>query len=292
LQAADFEVTNTSGISTPFGIGEFIVSNPVTGKQYQNSAAVTIAASSITLVPIVAQEAGAASTSGPGTITFLVTPLVGCTCTNLAAAVGADAETNVQLLARDQAKLGSLSPNGPAQAYFYVATSLLDPTVRFYNPALSAPITRVLPVSSPARVKVYLANASGAPSAPDVAIVDAAFQEWCVPLGTTATAYAAGETTVNVTATVYIPSSAGVDPTQLQTAISSALAIYFAQLPIGGVTGATDNIVPKSQIISVIDAANVNIADVVVVVPSGDTTVPETNVPVLGSVTITVDVTT
>ena len=292
LDSTEFTVTNSSGaIQGPFAINELLFVNPATGKQFQNTAAVTLALGA-NGVAIEAQEAGAASTSGPGTITQLATPIVGVTCTNSAAAVGTDAETNAQLLQRDQAKLGALSPNGPAQAYYFVATSLLDSTQPFYNANLSEPITRVSTVSSPARVKVYLANAAGAPSAPDVAIVDAAFQVWCVPLGTTATAYAAGETSIAVTATVYIPSSAGVDATQLQTAIGAALATYFESIPIGGVTGSSPNIVPRSQIIAVIDETETQIADIVLTLPATDTSVPTTKVPVLGAVSISVVVTT
>lgn len=292
LDTTEFTVTNASGsIQGPFAIGAFIVSNPVTGAEYANTAVVSLAIGS-NGVAIQALVAGAASTSGPGTITNLVTPIVGVTCTNSASAVGSDAETNTALLVRDQAKLGALSPNGPAQAYYFVATSILDSNQPFYNAALTQPITRAKPVSSPARVAVYIANAAGAPSGPDVTIVDAAIQQWAVPLGTTATVAAAGEVTIPVTATVYVPSTAGVDATQLQADIGAALATYFEGIPIGGVTGSVANIVPRSQIISVIDETNAAIADVVVPSPATDTSIGATQVPVLGAVTITVVVTT
>ena len=113
-----------------------------------------------------------------------------------------------------------------------------------------------------------------------------------MPLGITATVQAAGAATVNVTETVYVPSTAGVDATQLETDIAAALAIYFSNLPIGGVTGAVAHIVPVSQIISVTDAVNPAIADVEVAFPAADVVVGATEVPVLGAVNVTVVVTT
>jgi hypothetical protein len=293
--SSGFAVTNSSGSSQgPFLAGQLIFSNPVTGKEYLNVDTVTLVVG-VTGVAIVAKEAGQAYTTGPGTITNLVKPIVGCTCTNSAALVGADAETNAQLYLRDQAKLGALSPNGPAQAYYFVATSILDSTQPFFNDALTEPITRVLTVSSPARVMVYLANAAGPPSGPDVAVVDAAIQAWCVPLGTTATVAAAGSATVSVVSTVYIPSKAALVSLDVQNAVSGALANYFKQLPIGGVTDATPNVVPIGALAGVIFQAITALSPsyaaqmtVLLAFPTADVPVPTTSVPVLGSVTTTV----
>ena len=291
-----FSVTNASGSSYgPFTAGQLIFSNPTTGKEYVNSATVTIAASATTGVALLAREPGAAYTSGPGTITNLVKPLVGCTCTNTATLIGADAETNAQLFQRDVAKLSSLSPNGAAGAYYFFATSILDPTQPFYDAALSQPVTRVLVVSAPARVSVYLANAAGPLSGPDVAIVDGVFQAWCVPSGITTTTYAAGSATVNVTSTCYVPSSAGLTTLAVQNAVAAALAVYFENLPIGGVTDATANVVPVGALYGVIYAAIVGLSvsnagkmSVAISVPAADVPVATTAVPVLGSVTTNV----
>ena len=299
LDSTEFTVTNASGSTQgPFAVGQFIVSNPVTGAEYANTAVVTLAVGA-NGVAIQALVAGAASTSGPGTITNVVTAIVGVTCTNSASAVGSDAETNSALLVRDQAKLGALSPNGPAQAYYFVATSILDSTQPFYNPALTEPITRVATISSPARVEVYLANAAGPPSGPDVVIVDAAIQQWAVPLGVTATVAAAGSTTVNITSTCYVPTAAGLSTLQVQTAVSDALATYFEALPIGGITDATAHVVPIGGIQGVIYQAIAALSptyapqmSVTLTLPATDTSVGATDVPVLGSVTTNVVVTT
>jgi hypothetical protein len=292
-----FSVTNASGSSYgPFAAGQLIFSNPVTGKEYVNAEnAVTITAGVTTGVALIAKEPGAAYTTGPNTITNLVKPLVGCTCNNTAALVGADAETNAQLFARDIAKLSSLSNLGAANAYYYFATSILDPTVPFYDANLSQPVTRVKVVSAPARVQVYLANASGPLSGPDVAIVDAVFQAWAVPSGITTTTNAAGSASVNIVSTCYIPAAAGLTTLAVQNAVSLALTTYFENLQIGGTTDANPNVVPIGAIGGIIFAAIVELSlsnaanmSVTLTTPATDVPVASTAVPVLGSLTTNV----
>jgi hypothetical protein len=295
VDSTGFSVTNSSGTTPPtFQIGQLIVSNPTTGAQYANTAAATLTAGMTTPVAIAALVAGAASTCGTNAITNIVKPILGCSCTNSKALVGFDAETNAALLRRDKAKLGALSPNGPSQAYYFVATSILDPTQRFYNAALSSPITRVLTLSSPARVDVYVANASPpvagtvGPDTGDLGIVDAAIQAWCVPLGTTAIVHAAVQVTINITYTVYVPTASGLSAANVKSQISAALATYFAGLPIGGVTGATTNIVPWSELIAVIGRAVPQANAIALPTPTGDTPIGTTQVPKLGTITATV----
>ena len=169
-----------------------------------------------------------------------------------------------------------------------MATSILDPTQRFYNPTLSTPITRVLTIAAPARVDVYVANAAPPVGGGDLAIVDAAIQAWCVPLGTTAIVHAAATTTVNVVYTVYVPTSSGLSTPIVKSQVLTALTNYFANLPIGGVTGATPNIVPWSELVAIIGRAVPQANAIALPSPGGDTPVPVTNVPKLGTVSGTV----
>ena len=92
-----------------------------------------------------------------------------------AAIVATAQETNAQLLTRCQNKLGSLSPNGPSQAYQFVASSLpvigsvlptgaqwTDPTTS-YPYAVTSAVTRastVLNIGSGV-IDVYVANGAG-----------------------------------------------------------------------------------------------------------------------------------
>ncbi len=282
-----FSVTNMSGATIgPFAVGQLHVQNPTTFATYNNSAAVGTIPNGVTQpIAIIADAVGADSTSGPGTITALLTPIVGVSCTNSAPVVGTDAETNIPYYQRCVAKLGALSPNGPSQAYYYVATSILDPLAPFYNPALTQAITRVTTSASPALVNVYIANAAGSPSGPDTAIVDAAIQQWCVPLGTTAVVTAAIAHVIPVTYTIYVPISANLSALFVTTTVSDALAVYFETIPIGGLTDASNNVVPWSAILAVIKSAVPQAASVTLTIPSDDVTLGINEVAVLGTVT-------
>ena len=284
--AGSVTITNAS-VSTygPFAPGQLIVSNPTTGAQYGNDATVTLAPGSTT-VAVTALLPGTVASSAIGQITALVTPLVGVSCTNAAAFVGDPAESNAGLLARDLAKLGTLSPNGPSQAYYAVATGILDPTQPWYDPALSAPITRCVSIPAPGLVQTYIANAAGTTNGGDLAIVNTEIQIWAVPLGTTATVAWANPVAVNIAATVYVPASAGLSPTQVTAACTNALAAYIETLPIGGVTGATANIVPYSELLATIARA-VPTTSVTLSAPASDVSLAVTDVATLGSVSIT-----
>lgn len=116
-------ITNSSGgILGPYLAGSFHVSNLATGATYRNVPTMTLATGANT-VAFVADVSGSGGTSSAGTITHLVTALVGVTCTNAAACVGSNAESNGALVARCRLKQGSLSPNGPDSAYEYMALS-------------------------------------------------------------------------------------------------------------------------------------------------------------------------
>lgn len=162
-ESTGFSVTNSSATPQgPYTSGALHFENPVTGKTYHNTGTVTIGGSTTTGVAIIADEAGSASSSGVGTITSIVSPtLPNCTCTNSVALVGTDAESNAAYEVRCEAKLGALSPNGSAQAYYFVATSITDPTQRFFNDGVLTAITRCTVVTAPGQVNVYIANAAG-----------------------------------------------------------------------------------------------------------------------------------
>jgi len=291
--SSGFGLTNSTSTAYTFGPGQLHFQQASAPGQptYTNSASITIAANATTPVALIADVVGSGSTAGPGTITTMLTPIVGVSIqvgANTASLVGQDAETNAHYLQRCQAKLGTLSPNGPASAYLFIAESILDPTQPFYNAALSQSITKVTTVDSPALVLVYVANADGAPSGADVAIVDAAIQAWCVPSGTTAIVAGATNVVIPVTATVYVPAAKGYTSSQVQTDISDALAAYFETVPIGGLTDASSGVLPQSALIGVIWGAVPGITAVTMGSPTGDTSLGLTQVAILGTVTINV----
>lgn len=160
--ATGFSATNSTGTTYgPYQPGQFHVANPLTKASYVNTAVVSIGPGT-TNFGVIADVVGAGSTSGAGAIIELLTPLIGVTVSNSKALVGSDQESNKLLLKRCQTKLGALSPDGPSAAYYFVATSILDPLQPFYNPAVVSKITRCSVVSNPGEVDVYVANAAGA----------------------------------------------------------------------------------------------------------------------------------
>lgn len=299
LDDTQFILTNPDAQSYgPFGPGELHFGNAVTGATYHNTATVTIAPSTTTGVAIIADQIGSAGTSAPSQITQMITPQGGVTCSNNSTATGFDAETNAALYLRCIAKLGSLSPNGAALAYYFVATSILDPTQPFYNPLLSKPITRAKTITGAGTVDLYIANDDGAPSTGDTAIVDAAIQAWCVPLGVTAITHKATNLSIAVTYTAYVPAASGTTITLVENAVAAALTSLFRQYPIGGMVETSSNEVPVESIRGNIFAAIAKLVpayiariSVTVSVPAADTSVATTEVPVLGAVTPTVNLT-
>lgn len=282
------ELTNTEATTHTLQPGELIVAHAVTGKTYRNTAVVVIPASgTVSDVAILADEAGTDSDAAPGTITELVSSLVGVTCTNVAAVLGADEETDEDLRQRCRDKLGALSPNGPKEAYAYVAKT---PELA----AVGVAITRVKVVANALTglLTVYLATASGAPSAPDVAIVDAAFDKWASPWCTEAVATAASELVVPVTCQVWIQGSS-LTTAQVQTEIANALARYFRDLPIGGfvIPPATGTLYLEA-LRQVIGSATPGILKVAITLPAADVALTVGQVAKLGTVTTTVTVVT
>jgi len=272
--------------------------NSATGATYTTTGSGTVTATSTTPVAIQADPAyqGHIGTSGSGVTLILLTPLPGVTVGALTSSlVGSDAELNANYLSRCQAKLGSLSPNGPASAYQYVAESIpvfnttlptgllfVAPTAQ--NPyGVSAPITRVSAVLTigSGQIQVYAADAAGALSG-------------CVELGITNVTWALGVATVTtasphnirpgqwviisgvVGATGVNNTIAGVPAWQTVTASGSSFTFALASTPgayssggsvegddLGMVDAAIQaGVVPDGQIAIVQNASNllVNVA--------------------------------
>lgn len=322
----------TSNAYGPFAPGTFHIANGSTGKTYSNTQTLSIAANSITAnVPFAADVAGAASTSAPGTITTIVTTVIGPTVTNPGAFVGANAESNTALVARCRARLAALSPNGPKDAYRFFALSANQ-----YLPAadqLTTPVNRALVQADSSTGHVLTTVASGAGAVPGVAglaitnatnaspivltvgsttgiingsqvyvsgvqgntaangywfaagvtpttlqlqsstgngsyvastgvlesgdlgLVDEVIQANCVPLTVTAITQSATAHNVAIVVNVWVPAAQTANVTG---AMTTALATYFANLPIGGLSdpnGAYTNVVPFDAVLGAAYAA-------------------------------------
>jgi uncharacterized phage protein gp47/JayE len=288
---AEGEITlvNAGGGSFTLDPDDLVVSNPTTGKSYRNTLPFTLGALATITIPIVAIEAGSASTSSPNTITEVETTLLGVTCTNAAAVVGRDAEQDPALRARCSEKLGALSPNGPWDAYSYAARNAKRPD------GTSIGVTRVrISKDGFGNVTVYCATASGAVTGTvidpdtDLGIVDLEIQKKAAPLAVTATAVSATPLSIPITYSVWMTNTSGLQPAQIEAQIAAKLTSFMASQPIGGqVIGADPGKVFADAIRTTIGSARPEIFHVVVTAPAADVVLALNQVPVLGTVTAT-----
>lgn len=294
-------LVNSSGGIYNLDPDDLIILNPDTGKTYRNTEAIALGAlSTLTDVPIQAEEAGAASSSAAGAIDAFVTPLNGVTVTNPAAVVGRDEQEDPELRTECQEKLGSLSPFGPWDAYTYAAKNATRAA-----DGSKVGVTRVR--SKPdgfGNITTYVATATGAVTGDadnpdtDLGAVNEAIQRGAAPLAVTVNVVSATPVTIAVTYTVWIYSSAGLTEQQVKDAIATRLAQFMSGEPIGGdVLGVDPGKVFQSAIAAAIGSTRqpadsltpLPIFRVTVTTPAGDTTLAEGDVPVLGTVTGTVN---
>lgn len=278
-------IDNASGAVYDLGAGDLVVSSPTTGRTYRSTSAVTIGAlATNVLVPVAAEVAGAGGTAAPSTVTALVTTLTGLSVTNPSAIIGQDEESDAALRARCAAKLGSLSPDGAADAYRYVATTATDAD------GVSLGITRVRTIpDGVGGVDVYVATASGAVTSTPLATVADAIEAQCVPLCVTARTHSAVAKNINVTATVWVRSSSGLSSAQVQALVQTALAEYLASVPIGGeVISPASGKVYVTKLEALIGGVRPEVMRVQVTTPSADVDIATTEAPVLGTLSTTV----
>lgn len=283
-------LTNTGGGIFNLDPDDLVVGNPDTGKTYRNTEVIALGALQTLTIPIRATEAGAASTSLPGTITVLETTLVGVTVTNATAVVGRDAELDADLRRRCSEKLGSLSPMGPWDAYAYAARNAM------HDDGTSVGVTRVRQLKDGAGgVTTWVATASGTvtgdPDDPDtdLGIVNEAIQQLAAPLAVTAVVEGASTLVLAITYEAWAYNTSGLTDEQLGDLIGAKLSAFASGQPIGGnVVGLDPGKVFRSAIIAAIGAARPEIFRVDLTLPADDLELDIDEVPVLGTVTGTV----
>lgn len=282
-------MTNSGGGVYILDPGDLIVGNATTGKTFRNTQAITIGALSSLDIVVEAVEVGSGSTSSPGAITTLETPLLGVTCTNALAIVGEDDELDAALRLRCSEKLGSLSPFGPPDAYAYAARNAtrLDGS--------NVGVTRVrVTKDGYGNVATYVASATGvvtgAASDPttDLGSVDYAIQHNAAPLAVTAYTRSAEAVVIPVTYTAFMYNNSGLSEQQIKDLISAKLVLFIASQAIGGnVVGGDPGKIFQDAIRTAIGSTLPQIFHVVVTAPAADTVLAVNQVAVLGTVTAT-----
>lgn len=286
--STDVTLTNGGGGYYPdIEAGDLTFKNSATGKTYTNTTGGTLASGPGTTltVTVVADEAGSGSSAGAGEIDEMVTTLLGVTCTNAEAAVGIDEQDESVTRQQCRDKLGNLSPNGPKEAYRYVARD------RTLSGTSACTRVRVYSDSDVGDVTVYCAGPSGGVSEPDRALVEAGILEWATPLCITPAVYAATNVAVAITYSLWIYKSCGKTAAEVAEDVETALEQMFADREIGGdvVTSGGTGKMYKSLIESTIRGVFPQAFRVSVSTPSGDTSLTQGQVATLGAVTATIN---
>lgn len=226
-------IANTSGGIYVLSPGELQVTNQRTGATYVNVDPLTIpAVSSGILAALIAQQAGSTSTALVSDPMIVSTPLPGVTLTLATSLVGLDDELDPALRLRCQEKLGALSPNGPPDAYGFVARSAVRPD------GSPIGITRVrVSANGDGTIDLYVTNATGDLGVDDLVAVDLAIQTQAAPLSITVTTHAAVTVPLTVAAQVFLYRS-GLDNDTVSSMIAAELTDFFSSQPIGGNIGA------------------------------------------------------
>lgn len=292
--AGEVLVDNTGG-GVFAGDPDDLVFSTSTGdpRTYRNTAAFSIAAFATGVsIPVRAVEIGSGHSAAQNEIDQLETVLLGVgNIRNPSALVGLDPELDPALQERARQKTGVLSPNGPRDAYSFVAQSA--------KAADGTPIgvTRVKTVADGVGgVDVYCATASGEVTgsagdpATDLGAVAEAIHTQVEPLAITPTVQSGTPEPIAVTYELWLRDTTGLTDSEIETAIEVALAAYVARVPIGGeVLPGEPGRVYLDKLKAVIGAVFADeTVDLNVTVPAADVAlvVPET--PTLGAVTPTV----
>lgn len=275
------------------GAGELTFVNSTSGKTYRNTEAYSIAALETGVaVPVQAVELGIGSNAAATEIDgFESGALAGVTVTNALAIVGTDREEDPALRERCHEKTGTLSPNGPSDAYSFVAKG----AKRADGTAIGVTRTRTA-ADGMGGVTLYVADADGPLGAGDVDVLQALIEESVAPLAITPTVVEATAVPFDVTYELWLRDVAGLTTLAVEELVEARLEAWTAVQPIGGhrKTGETQGRLYVDAIEAVIGSARPSseTIDVVVTVPAAALDLDPDEVAVLNTISGTVHLST
>jgi len=275
--------------------GDLVVTSPTTGKSYRNTVMFSLGALATVTVAVESFEFGRAATALPGTVTTLSTSLIGVTVTNSAAIVGSDEESDSSLRERCLAKLGALSPNGPSDAYLYLARS----ATRSDGSVIG--VTRADQVKDGfGNLTFYFATDSGGVAGPvstvgtDLQIVDDLLQRKAAPLGITLHTESATPVEIAVVGEAWIYSTANLTPSEAEAALEAAYVAFMSTQPVSGhkLPGLGGGKIYLDAIRSIFGAAIARnqLVHAVLSTPPADVSLAIGEVPIAGNVSFTVHI--
>ena len=203
---------------------------------YHNIGAINVTTGSPTpnsqTITLTAELLGSGPSILPGGTVNLVPAYTGLSITVPTAINGSDEETDQSLINRAQLQASSISPNGPRDAYQYVALS-----AKRLNGSVIC--TRVS-VTNSVPVLVYLGTATAGitgttgDQTSDLGIVDLAIQTQVVPLGVTAITASGSPINIDIGYQVWVNKNTTFNATAIKTYIANALAAFIGAFPMGG----------------------------------------------------------
>ncbi|WP_438041454.1 baseplate J/gp47 family protein [Sorangium sp. So ce128] len=284
-------LVNSGGGVYEFEAGEFVCRNPSTDAHYTNVSAFTLGAGETLTIDIRAVVAGSDGDSSAGQISALVTTMLSVTCSNAAALVGRNEESDPALRQVCRDSLGALSPNGPQAAYEFWAKRAKRADGTTVN------VTRVWvsPASSVGHVQVYVAGPNGEISGSagdpntDLGAVAATIMTRVVPKGVSCTVASATAVNITVTGTAWVQAAANLSDAAWQDMFKSELDAYLSEAPIGGyvLTSAPGHI-HRNALIGVVERVSKFVIKFDPTLPVGDTALAEGEVPASAAHSITV----
>lgn len=290
--SGDVVLTNTGGGVYILEAGDLTFKSTTSGKTYTSTSGGTLPAkvgsvNGTLTVSVVADELGSDSSASAGEIDEMVTPLLGVTASNPLALTGVDEQDESTTRQQCRDALGALSPNGPREAYTYVArNSELTGT---------SAVTRVRAYgdSDTGDVTVYLAGPSGAIAEPDRVLVETAILTYATPLCITPNVLSAVSVPVNISYSLWIYKSVNKTSAEIEEEIEAALEQMFATRPIGGdiVSGAAAGKIYLSMIESTIRSVYTQAFRVEVTLPTADISLTNGEVAAVGTVLASINIT-
>lgn len=251
--------------------GDFISKSTLTGKTYHNTSTGTLGPGGTLTLQLVADEEGSDSSVSANGIDAIVTTALGVSIVSSTVGVGLDEESDESIKRNCEDSRGSLSPNGPADSYAWVAKNTKLTGV--------SDVQRVQVIyNDPAgHVTVYIASAGGEVAPASVTAVQAALLLWATPGCMTPTTVAATAVPLDVVLDV----TGDELPGDLETPISTALDAYLATIDIAG-TAAHFKIESKAGL------AVPEIDTLEATTPADNVAYADGTFPVLGALTVNV----
>lgn len=219
-------LANGGGAVYSRAAGEVIVKASSTGITFRSTEDLALASGPGTsaTIELVADVVGSEGNVGVDDIDEIVTTMLGVTISSSTAATGINEQADAALVTECLATLGSLSVNGPPDAYNAVALDAdLTGTVEVTRSVTSGD-------SATGELTVWIAGSSGAVSSGARDLVELAVEKWATPATVTPTVVSAAN---DAQAIVYEVSADDI-PATAEADIDTLARAYVAAIAIGG----------------------------------------------------------